>query len=378
MISVAQGIINPFTPKSDQCQNSPAASQEIWHHTVWRTWLFIAYSDEKWLYYKFSLQHSHNRFLKGWENTHFELRSERVKKIFTWLHHGQEWTVTTHASWWPRNIWQTTLWYYCSFSYNQNYVVPGKWAHCLTSGGIKPTPLWAATCKPEIFITVSCNLVKLWQDNSVVNNLQMNQLLEQNSSMINTAGSWHRMNLSYSQGVMCIWNLLGILKFVGIIFQILEVSFPCLSCQEACPKPFSTIWWSKPPLVCPVENHNLGGLKDFQHLSLKTCKKYVHDRVKDKWGVYSNWREGTTISTTVEPRYLELGWFKIPATSSQAGCCLFDRHLVLTRLFQNPSISNYFSCPVGLRKSEVWPYFEDVHTCRKSSVTRMLSTSMYN
>ena len=42
--------INPFTPESDQCQNSPAASQEIWHHTVWSTWLFIAYSDEKWLY----------------------------------------------------------------------------------------------------------------------------------------------------------------------------------------------------------------------------------------------------------------------------------------------------------------------------------------
>ena len=74
--------VNPFTPKSDQCQNSPAASQEIWHHTVWRTWLFIAYSDEKWLYYKFSLHHSHNRFLKGWENTLFELRSERVKGTF--------------------------------------------------------------------------------------------------------------------------------------------------------------------------------------------------------------------------------------------------------------------------------------------------------
>ena len=71
---------NPSTPESDQCQNSPAASQEIWHHTVWRNWLFIAYSDEKWLYYKFSLHHSYNRFLKGWENTLFELRSERVKR----------------------------------------------------------------------------------------------------------------------------------------------------------------------------------------------------------------------------------------------------------------------------------------------------------
>ena len=72
-------LINPFTPESDQCQNSPAESQEIWHHTVWRTWLFIAYSDEKWLYYKFSLHHSYNRFLKGWENGLFELRSERVQ-----------------------------------------------------------------------------------------------------------------------------------------------------------------------------------------------------------------------------------------------------------------------------------------------------------
>ena len=71
---------NPLTPESDQCQNPRAGSQEIWHHTVWRTWLFIAYSDEKWLYYKFSLRHSYNRFLKGWENTLFELRSERVKK----------------------------------------------------------------------------------------------------------------------------------------------------------------------------------------------------------------------------------------------------------------------------------------------------------
>ena len=72
---------NPFTPESDQCQNSPAASQEIWHHTVWRTWLFIAYSDEKWLYYKFSLPHLCIFSLKGWENVLFELRSERVKKF---------------------------------------------------------------------------------------------------------------------------------------------------------------------------------------------------------------------------------------------------------------------------------------------------------
>ena len=80
-------FVNPFTPESDQCQNIPAASHEIWHHTVQRIWLFIAYSDEKWLYYKFLLHHSYNCFLKGWENTLFELRSERVKwKYFTFIY----------------------------------------------------------------------------------------------------------------------------------------------------------------------------------------------------------------------------------------------------------------------------------------------------
>ena len=48
-------VFKPFTPKSDQCPISPAASREILHYTVWRTWLFIAYSDERWLYYQFSL-----------------------------------------------------------------------------------------------------------------------------------------------------------------------------------------------------------------------------------------------------------------------------------------------------------------------------------
>ena len=38
--------INPFTP-SDQSQISPATSPERLHHTVWRTWLFVAYSDER-------------------------------------------------------------------------------------------------------------------------------------------------------------------------------------------------------------------------------------------------------------------------------------------------------------------------------------------
>ena len=64
--------------KSGQFQISPAASPEILHHTLWRTWLFIAYSDERWLYYQFSLPHLYILSLEGWEKIHFELGSERV------------------------------------------------------------------------------------------------------------------------------------------------------------------------------------------------------------------------------------------------------------------------------------------------------------
>ena len=75
--------VNPFTPKSDQCQISPAASPEILHHTVRRTWLFITYSDEKWLYYKFSLPHLYIFSLKGWENVLFELGRESTVPLLS-------------------------------------------------------------------------------------------------------------------------------------------------------------------------------------------------------------------------------------------------------------------------------------------------------
>ena len=74
---------NPFTPESDQYQISPAASPEILHHTVRRTWIFIAYSDERRLQYKFSLPHLYIFSLKGWENVLFELRSERDNIIIS-------------------------------------------------------------------------------------------------------------------------------------------------------------------------------------------------------------------------------------------------------------------------------------------------------
>ena len=45
--SIQHHRVNPFTPKSDQFQISPPASPEVFHHTVGRTWLFTAYSDER-------------------------------------------------------------------------------------------------------------------------------------------------------------------------------------------------------------------------------------------------------------------------------------------------------------------------------------------
>ena len=69
-----------FTPESDQVQISPAASPAvIFHHTLWRTWLFLAYSDDKRLCYQLFIASLVNSSIKGWENVLFELGSERVE-----------------------------------------------------------------------------------------------------------------------------------------------------------------------------------------------------------------------------------------------------------------------------------------------------------
>ena len=54
---------------------------EILHQAVWRTWLFIAYSDQKGLYYQFSLPHLNIFSLKCWENVLFELRVSNCRII---------------------------------------------------------------------------------------------------------------------------------------------------------------------------------------------------------------------------------------------------------------------------------------------------------
>ena len=71
-------------PKSDQVQISPVASPVILHHTVWRTWLFIAYSDWKMILVPVLTTSLIHFSWKGWENVLFELGSERVKKVVNW------------------------------------------------------------------------------------------------------------------------------------------------------------------------------------------------------------------------------------------------------------------------------------------------------
>ena len=63
----------------DQFQISPAASPEILHHTVWRTWVFIAYSDKRLLIYTSSSHHiTWHLCFQGWDNVLTELGNERV------------------------------------------------------------------------------------------------------------------------------------------------------------------------------------------------------------------------------------------------------------------------------------------------------------
>ena len=58
----------------------PQQPPEILHHTVWRTWLFIVYSNERWLYHQFSILHLFISLQKVGRMYFFELGSERVKQ----------------------------------------------------------------------------------------------------------------------------------------------------------------------------------------------------------------------------------------------------------------------------------------------------------
>ena len=84
---------NPFTPESDQCQNSPAASQKIWHHTVWRTWLFIAYTQMKSDYTTHSRYITHT--IAFWKVGRIHFLSSGVKGLIQ-QSQRQKWKCSTY------------------------------------------------------------------------------------------------------------------------------------------------------------------------------------------------------------------------------------------------------------------------------------------
>ena len=86
--TISSSLTNPschFQPFHSQDWSTsnffPATSPETLHHTVWRTRLFIAYSDKRWLCHQFLTTSLIHLSLKGWENVLFELGNERVERI---------------------------------------------------------------------------------------------------------------------------------------------------------------------------------------------------------------------------------------------------------------------------------------------------------
>ena len=66
-------ILALLLPRVINCKFPPSASPEILHRPVSRTWLFIAYSGERWSYLPILAISLIQFSLKGWENVLFEL-----------------------------------------------------------------------------------------------------------------------------------------------------------------------------------------------------------------------------------------------------------------------------------------------------------------
>ena len=88
----------------------PAVSPEISHHTVWSTWLFKAYSDER--CYQFSLPHVYISLIKGCENVLFERGSERLRAGITSHYTVPKSAVSSHSTvlgMRPASLWSSSM-----------------------------------------------------------------------------------------------------------------------------------------------------------------------------------------------------------------------------------------------------------------------------
>ena len=99
--------VDPFTSKSDQLQISPGASPALLHHTVWRTWLFIANSDERWLYYQFSLPDLYISLQKVGK---MYFLNSGVKRTSQQCTRTAQWEVLERRGSSPDHFWATKRW----------------------------------------------------------------------------------------------------------------------------------------------------------------------------------------------------------------------------------------------------------------------------
>ena len=90
--------VKTFALKSDQDEISPAAPPEILHHTVWRTWLFTAYLDERWFQHQFSLPHLYIIFLEGLFHCRFQ---EGVASVCNIYYYQSRSTFLSSFHFWP-------------------------------------------------------------------------------------------------------------------------------------------------------------------------------------------------------------------------------------------------------------------------------------
>ena len=115
VIVKVEGELNPFTPKSDQVQISPVASPVILHATVWRTWLFIAYSDWKMILVPVLTTSLIHFSWKGWENVLFELGIERLKSCCRDTTEIRFWSPVQSPRFWVSSY-CTTWWIQVQFA----------------------------------------------------------------------------------------------------------------------------------------------------------------------------------------------------------------------------------------------------------------------
>ena len=119
----------------DQFQISPAASPEVLCQTVWRTWLFIAYSDDRWLI--LSTSHSSLKVVGRMYVWTWEWWGLRLGSSWKGLETVHDEKVLTFKSATPSRVWLIL-------------VTPRNYVFDVTSLGQRSSPWTCNSVKAEI------------------------------------------------------------------------------------------------------------------------------------------------------------------------------------------------------------------------------------